>query len=288
MNVSKYINMLLANEENLSSNSFNRRVFLAASGSSIMLSGCGGKAEPTDKLIAGEVGIVSRIRDGDAFTLDTGLSVRLAGIEAPRRAWNDRPADPFGEEATKLLNFEAVGRKCQLFYGGLTRDRYDRAIAHAFVEDEAGQTVWLNKKMIELGGARVRTWADNVAHVRQLYDHERDARNSNIGLWAHSEYDVFSPNALKDAPRGLALVQGKVSKISEVLEVDSRCSVGEDGLLHLTMGLTLARSTERIDLAVGQEIRVRSSIRREKNPDGKYEGEAYLAPDHWGQFEIVL
>ena len=38
---------------------------------------------PFDGLPKGEAGRVVRIIDGDALVLDTGLVVRLAGIEAP-------------------------------------------------------------------------------------------------------------------------------------------------------------------------------------------------------------
>lgn len=235
----------------------------------------------------GEAGRVQAVRDGDALVLDTGLSVRLAGIEAPRKAWKDRDADPFGDEAEKAHTLVAIGRKCRLYYGGLTRDKYERAIAHVFVEDEVGRLIWLNGHLVTVGAARVRTWADNSACVRDLYALETQARAEKNGLWALPHYDVLTPNELVKAPYGLAIVEGVVSQVSETTETASKCEVGGDGQLHLSLGLVLARSLERIPIRVGQKIRVRSSSRREKNAEGKYAGKAFLAPDHWGQVEVL-
>lgn len=261
---------------------------LAGLGAASMFFGCKDSQSALFPLSAGEIGKVSLVRDGDSISLDTGLSVRLAGIEAPRLSWKDRAAEPFGEEAAKQLMLAALGRKCQLFYGGLTRDKYKRAIAHVFVEDEAGQKIWLNGYMLENGGARVRTWADNAARVRQMYEIETLARQTKQGLWAHEKYKILSPEQLEAAPRGLVVLEGKISHLSEVVEPESRCKVANDGALAISMGLSLARSSERMELALGQTIRLRSGVRRERDKDGEYSGKAFLTLDHWGQFETDI
>ena len=67
--------------------------------------------------------------------LDTGQSVRLASIEAPARPYKERAGEPFQEEARRMLEDMALGREVQLFYGGLTRDRHDRALAQIRTRD---------------------------------------------------------------------------------------------------------------------------------------------------------
>ncbi|MFC7291328.1 thermonuclease family protein [Hirschia litorea] len=287
MKISKYIAKPSIHARKTSETSLNRRLVLSGLGGALFLSNC--RTEPAIHagLTAGETGRVQDVRDGDSLVLDTGLSVRLAAIEAPRKAWKQREADAFGEEAANALTFAAIGRKCQLFYGGLTRDKYARAIAHVFVENELGAMVWLNGAMISQGCARVRSWADNAARVRDLYSLEAKAREKKAGLWALPEYQLLSPNDLTSAPYGLAIVEGRVSHLSETLQADSFCEAGNDGMLRLSLGLGLTRSDERLPIAVGNEIRVRSSSRRKKNAAGNYSGGAFLVPDHWGQFELI-
>lgn len=252
------------------------------------IAGCRQDTSRPDGMIAGEAGNISRVNDGDSLSLDTGLTVRLAGIEAPRKAWRDRQAEPLADEASDMLVLAALGRKCQLYYGGLTRDRYDRALAHVIVQDETGNEIWLNGMMVEQGGARVRTWADNSARVDEMLAFERNARSEKMGIWSHEFYQVLNPEELPDADRGLAIVEGQISQLSEVLEADSKCEPDADGRLRISLGLALVRSNARKELEVGQIIRVRSGVRRTKNEAGDYAGDAYLSPDHWAQFETNI
>lgn len=101
-----------------------------------------------------------RVIDGDALVLDTRQSVRLIGIEAPARPYKDRVGAPYFEESRRMLEDMALGREVQLFYAGLTRDRYDRALAHVVTTDALGPDLWLNREMVARGGARMRVYPD--------------------------------------------------------------------------------------------------------------------------------
>ena len=59
----------------------------------LLLAACA-KPQPLDGLEPGEHGRVVRVIDGDALVLDTGQSVRLVGIEAPARPWQEREGEP--------------------------------------------------------------------------------------------------------------------------------------------------------------------------------------------------
>lgn len=111
----------------------------------VCLAGCGAP-DPMSELEPGERSRVVRVIDGDALVLQTGLTVRLAGVTAPSRAWKDRAAEPFAEEATTILERLALGREVQVFYGGLSRDRYGRAIAQVRTVDGLGPTHWLEPR----------------------------------------------------------------------------------------------------------------------------------------------
>ena len=57
-----------------------------------------------------------------------------------------------------MLEDMALGREVQLFYSGLTRDRYDRALAQLRTTDALGPDLRLNAEMLRRGGARLRIY----------------------------------------------------------------------------------------------------------------------------------
>lgn len=153
----------------------------------LALTGCR-ETDPLAELLDGERGRVVRIIDGDALVLDTGQSIRLIGIEAPARPYKDREGDPFHEESKRMLEDIALGRTVQVKYAGLTRDRYDRALAHIQTTDELGPPYWVNQEMIRRGGARVRVYPDTAIANAPLLIDEADARAAKRGLWALTAY----------------------------------------------------------------------------------------------------
>jgi endonuclease YncB( thermonuclease family) len=255
---------------------------------SLVAYGCSGPTTPYDDLRAGEIGFVSAVRDGDALVLDTGLSVRLSGIDAPRIASRDRDADPFGNEAKALLEAVALGRKAQLYYGGLMRDRYQRALAHVVVWDEAGAKIWLNGYIVRQGGARVRTWPDNTARVQALYDLEKDARTNKVGLWADEFYQVLSPQGAAASRAYFAIVEGRVSRLIETEDDQSHISFDtEQDTIEIQLGSILRKSNTRQDLNVTDRVRVRGRLRRDQSELQDQDAAAVLALDHWAQIEFL-
>src|SRR5204862_405282 len=78
----------------------------------------------------GEAGRVAAIVDGDTLTLDSGLAVRLAGIEAPKRLAGQAGEGPPSVAAarTALANL-ARNQAVTLHYDAASRDRHGRAVA---------------------------------------------------------------------------------------------------------------------------------------------------------------
>lgn len=186
------------------------KTFTLAIGLVLSLLGVASCAEP-DPLKAleqGETGRVVRIIDGDALVLDTGLTVRLAGIEAPAPERRNRKGAPYAEEAARLLEDLSLGRKVRLIYPGITRDRYDRALAYVVTEDNLGPTLWLNQEMLRRGGARVRLYPDTSRLGELLLASERQARETEIGLWALSSYKIRPAHYLPEDARGFYIVTG--------------------------------------------------------------------------------
>lgn len=241
----------------------------------MLLAGLVAACSADGDLAGGEQGRVSRVLDGDALALDTGLRVRLAEVEAPAGGYGDRVGEPFGDEARAMLEAAAVGREARLWYGGLSRDSYERALAHAIVRDEVGGDVWLNGLMARQGGARVRTYPDNAKRARRLLAMEAEAREEKRGLWADAHWRVRGLDDLAGAPN-FAIVEGEVSAVGEM---------AGDGEAHLERGGIRFDVGERlgaadVKLATDVRIRVRGRIdTRGETPK--------IRVTHWAQVEVV-
>lgn len=158
----------------------------------------------------GETGRVTKVIDGDALILDTGQSVRLVSIEAPALYPRDRPPEPYAAESARTLEDLALGRKVQLFYPGLTRDRYDRALAHVLTIDGSGPKLWLNQEMLMRGAAWVRLYPDTAALGHELLENERAAQRTQTGLWASAAYQIADAVEVKEQDRGFRLIHARL------------------------------------------------------------------------------
>lgn len=193
-----------------------------------LLAACA-KPHPLDALQPGEHGRVVRIIDGDALVLDTGQSVRLVGIEAPARPYKERAGDPYQEEARRMLEDMALGREVQLFYAGLTRDRYGRALAQVRTTDALGPDLWLNADMLRRGGARLRIYPDTAGGSQSFPALEAKARKDRRGLWAKQVYRVADAAALPDGFDRFQLVRGTIAGMAGVDVYGTSCALSLRG-----------------------------------------------------------
>lgn len=155
----------------------------------------------------GERGRVVRVIDGDSLVLDTGQSVRLVGIEAPAFGRGERIDQPHARESRRLLEDLVLGRKVRLYYGGLTRDRYDRALAHLVTDDALGPRLWVNRELLVRGAARFRAYPDTERGLEPLQAAEREAIAARTGLWRRRAYAIADARDLADPGRGFLIVE---------------------------------------------------------------------------------
>lgn len=175
----------------------------------LAVAACGAtQQDPLQDLAVGERGRVVRVIDGDALVLSTGQSVRLIGIEAPAGPTRSREGEPGFEDAKRALEDLALGREVELRYGGLTRDRYDRALAHVVTVDTLGPAFWLNAEMVKRGAARVRVYPDTATANAPLIPMEMVAREARAGLWTKRQWAITDAGALPDTFEGFQIVEG--------------------------------------------------------------------------------
>jgi endonuclease YncB( thermonuclease family) len=248
--------------------SITRRSLLAGAAA---LSAC----SPQPDLSPGEQGRIARITDGDVLGLDSGLKVRLAEIEAPAPGYDGREDQPFAREARRQLVSAAMGRSAKLFYGGLQRDSYGRAIAHVIASDETGADVWLNGYLARQGAARIRTYPDNARRARKLLAFEAEARSSRRGLWSLDHWRIRRVGDL-GAPPNFLILEAQCISLEEQ---------GADTFAHITPSgarLTGLAKLGRPDIT----LRANAPLRLRGRLDTR-ESEPKLRLTHWAQVEVV-
>lgn len=230
----------------------------------LALAACSAAKDPLDDLAVGERGRVVRIYDGDSLVLDTGQSVRLVGIEAPAAPYRDREGDPGFDVAKRMLEDMALGREVELRYGGLTRDRYDRALAQVVTTDALGPRLWLNAEMVRKGGARVRVYPDTAAANAPLLDLEAGAREERRGLWRDTTWPIYDAASLPSEASRFQMVEGVAGAMKSSEERFSVCDVALQGS---TLVLAIDKAAaELCQLPEGAHVRARGFIK-----DGRLE-----------------
>ncbi|MBC6403622.1 MAG: thermonuclease family protein [Hyphomonadaceae bacterium] len=213
-----------------------------------------GAGANTKTLVPGETGRVTGIVAGDTLFLDSGLKVRLSAIQAPGLSLGHARVkkQPLADKSQTALEKLALNRTVRLYYGGLRRDRYNRALAQVYLLDAKGhRNIWLQEEIVRQGWAQVHTWPDTWQDTDQLYKAEQKARTAKRGIWSHDLYAVRSPdpNMLAQDMDSFQIVEGVVVSTADVR-----------GRLYLNFG-----SDYRTDFTVVIDKRDRN--RFEKNGD---------------------
>jgi endonuclease YncB( thermonuclease family) len=182
-------------------------------------------------LQAGEDVHIAGVIDGDTLLLDDGREVRLKGIQAPKLPLGRRgfEAWPLADEAKARLEELAEGTPAQLRYGGAQGDRHGRILAHVFVR-QAGQEIWLQRRLLGEGLARVYTFKDNRACAAELLAAERAARSASRGIWAEPYYEIRDAGDVDGLNRLLGkfeIVEGAV-KSAAIVRDRLYLNFGED------------------------------------------------------------
>jgi len=165
-------------------------------------------------LAAGDSAKVREVVDGDTVILDDGRQVRLVGIQAPKLPLGRANFEkwPLADEAKAALADLVLGRRVTLGYGGQRQDRYGRELAHLFTDDG----LWVQGSLLELGFARVYSFADNRSLVPRMLEMEVAARGTALGIWRHPYYAVLDTVAAPDHTGRFSLVEGRVLKTAIV------------------------------------------------------------------------
>jgi endonuclease YncB( thermonuclease family) len=192
----------------------NRRIVLFPACVAVLLAGQGtatsGPEPNTCATTPGPAGIATSVLDGATLVLDSGVTVRLAGIDVPRRQ-PGKAAPAEAETARQDLERLVAGKTLVLRFPGAERDRHDRAVAFVVTADG----VSLGDVLIRRGLARVLAGALPEGCMRPLLVLERAARTADSGLWKGRAFAVRRANDPSLATqKGLyVLVEGRVATV---------------------------------------------------------------------------
>jgi micrococcal nuclease len=118
------------------------------------------------------------VYDGDTVKLDNGERVRYLGIDTPEMNYKNPPPEYFAEEAKKFNASLVQGKKIQLEYDVIRRDKYNRLLAYVYVDD-----IFVNAKLVEEGFAKVYIIPPNVKYADDFLELQRKAKEAKKGTW---------------------------------------------------------------------------------------------------------
>ncbi len=127
---------------------------------------------------------VKRVVDGDTLLLDSGIRVRLQGIDTPETVREDYPVEPWGPEASQFTKsfINSAHGKVRLTFSAERIDRYGRHLAFAWHGDRL-----LNEELVRAGLARARLeFRYSGVMKNRLARAQREAKQAGRGIWSHA------------------------------------------------------------------------------------------------------
>jgi micrococcal nuclease len=122
---------------------------------------------------------VQRVVDGDTVILESIGRVRLIGVDTPESVDPRKPVERFALEASRFLKQLLTGKRVRVEYDQARYDRYHRTLAYLFLPDGT----FVNEEIIRQGYGFAYTRYP-FRYLERFREREREARLSNLGLWA--------------------------------------------------------------------------------------------------------
>jgi micrococcal nuclease len=138
-------------------------------------------------------GVVVRVVDGDTIHVRVGdrvEKVRYIGVNTPEVHHPRKGEEPGGRQALAVNRTLVERRTVRLETDVQSRDRYGRLLAYVWVGD-----VMVNAELLRRGYAQVMTVPPNVRHQDLFVKLQRDARESERGLWRRPENGAAAPRS---------------------------------------------------------------------------------------------
>lgn len=134
---------------------------------------------------------VDYVYDGDTLVLENGDRVRLLNINAPEISSRYRDGEQGGEAAKAWLKQQIGKQPIYLRFDKEKRDKYDRLLAHIFLENERH----LNAEILEQGFAALTVHPPNLLYVDEMQLAQQLAIDKRQGIWQGTAYPLKTARA---------------------------------------------------------------------------------------------
>lgn len=138
---------------------------------------------------------VVNIIDGDTVRLESGIVVRLIGVDAPEINHPVKPEQYFAKESMQFLKNLLQNKYVRLEYDADRVDKYGRLLAYLFLKDGT----FVNAKIIKEGYGFAYTKYP-FKYLEQFKSYEKQAKESKKGLWAGQGIKEYKWLIKKDVP----------------------------------------------------------------------------------------
>lgn len=153
-------------------------------------------SEPEDKGEKETDHLVTRVIDGDTIVIEGGEVVRYIGIDTPEVA---QGRECYSTEASNKNKELVEGKMVRLEKDVSEKDRYQRLLRYVYIGD-----TFVNEYLVREGYATAITYPPDVKYQELFRLAERQARESNKGLWKECGLSPSpSPIATLDNGSGL-------------------------------------------------------------------------------------
>ena len=200
---------------------------------------------------------VIKVFDGDTLELEDGNKVRLLGINTPELPRRGKPGQAGGEAAHQALSNMILHSQGQVFirFDRERKDHFGRVLAYLYDQDG----LFMNAELLRLGHAHTNFKIPRLTREMLLLDAEREAIRHKRGIWRLDQFQVTTPDRLKDAGNQYRLVKGQVLKDTKTSKGKRRLELAKGFyiLVKKDVSLPLHRYT-------GLNILVRGWIRSNK------------------------
>ena len=201
---------------------------------------------------------IKYVIDGDTVKLNTGVSLRLIGIDTPEIGHEGRADQPGARAAGAYLkSLLDNGRAAAVVYGAQRHDHYGRLLGHLFLLDGSN----VQALLLAGGYATPLIMPPNLGFLDCYQRAAAAAMAAHRGIWSYPDYQVIAAHELAPDTRGYRRVTGRVTGIG-----NSRSSVWVE--LGASLALRIVRSDLKYftgtDLSrlVGETIRARGRVYR--------------------------
>ena len=166
--------------------------------------------------------------DGDTIRLTDGRLVRFTNINAPEIAYKDKPAEPYGEQARKLVDkLLRINRTILLQVSPQKQDHYGRTLGQIFTAEEES----VSEALLKNGLSFQTFMSDHDFYQSCFTQQEKKARKNILGVWKNNPISVTNNN---DIHAGFMMVRGKVHGFSSSQKSQYiQLNIGEDMVLSV-------------------------------------------------------